>query len=310
MASPGGFFSSSLWRRLGQALVLLLVAFVVYRVVQHLDTLQQYPWHFSPLLALGGLGLLAVANSVMPFVWRDILARTGEQISADRAYYAWALSRMGRYIPGKVWVVLGRVYLVPEGRRGRVLWSVTVEMMLDLMAGLAWGLLTLPALTRTWIPGMPQVPPWGPLLVLLAFFLALHPAVLRMVLRRLGRDVPDVAWDYRHLLAWFLLFLSIWALRVFGHYLFLRSFGLQLPYATLLTAFALAWILGLLAPFAPGGLGVREGVLTVVLEPVLGPGLAPLAALITRLAATLGDLLLLLPVAFLHRRFARPRRGP
>ena len=295
------------WRLLGQLLVLGLVAFVVYRVVQHLDTLRQYPWHFSPLLALAGLALLALANSVMPFVWRDILGRTGQRIPADRAYYAWALSRMGRYIPGKVWVVLGRVYLVPEGRRGLVLWSVTVEMGLDLMAGLAWGLVTLPALTRAWFPGLPPVPRWVPLGILLAFFLMLHPSVVRWALRRVGRDVPEVRWDYRHLFVWFLIFLSIWALRVLGHYLFLRSFGLHLPYRTLLTAFALAWILGLLAPFAPGGLGVREGVLTVVLEPVLGPGLAPMAALITRVAATLGDLFLLVPVAVLHRRLGRRR---
>jgi len=285
--------------------VLALVAFVVYRVVQHLDVLRAYPWHFSPLWALAGLSLLALANSVMPFVWRDILSRTGEHLPPGRAYYAWALSRMGRYLPGKVWVVLGRMYLVPEGRRSLVLWSVTVEMVLDLMAGLAWGLVTLPALTRAWFPTLPRVPAWMPVLVLLLFFLALHPALLRAALRRLGREAPRVRWDYRHLLLWFLVFLAVWALRVLGHYLFLRSFGLHLPYTALLTAFALAWILGLLAPFAPGGLGVREGVLTVALEPVLGPGLAPLAALITRLAATLGDLLLLAPVALLHHRQRR-----
>ncbi len=281
------------------------MGFVVYRVWQNLDVLRQYPWHLSPPLGLAGLGLLALANSVMPFVWRDILARTGERIPPGRAYYAWALSRMGRYLPGKVWVVLGRVYLVPEGRRSLVFWSVTVEVILDLMAGLAWGLMTLPVLTRAWLPSLPQVPPWMPLGVLVGFFLILHPAVLRTVLRRLGRDVPQVRWDYRHLFLWFLVFLAVWALRVLGHYLFLRSFGLHLPYAALLTAFALAWVLGLLAPFAPGGLGVREGVLTVALNPVLGPGLAPLAALITRLAATLGDLLLLVPVAVLHRRGPR-----
>ena len=59
-------------------------------------------------------------------------------------------------------------------------------------------------------------------------------------------------------------------------------------------AFALAWTAGFLAPGLPAGLGVREGVLIVLLGPALGPGPALVVATIHRLSTAVGDLLAVL----------------
>ena len=52
-----------------------------------------------------------------------------------------------------------------------------------------------------------------------------------------------------------------------------------------------AWIAGTLTPGAPGGLGIREGVLTLGLGPVLGSGDAAALALALRFVTLLGDVL-------------------
>jgi hypothetical protein len=83
---------------------------------------------------------------------------------------------------------------------------------------------------------------------------------------------------------------------------------LSLPWTTWLSAFALAWTVGLVVPGAPGGLGVFETVLLLR----LGGGLAaaPLlaVALSYRLVATLGDVLASL-LADLDGRLARGGPG-
>jgi hypothetical protein len=61
--------------------------------------------------------------------------------------------------------------------------------------------------------------------------------------------------------------------------------------ALLTGAFASSWILGFLAPGAPAGLGVREGVLAAWLGSSLEPSVTVALIVILRVATTLGDLL-------------------
>jgi len=57
-------------------------------------------------------------------------------------------------------------------------------------------------------------------------------------------------------------------------------------------AYALAWSAGFLFVVAPAGAGVREGGIVLLLAPSFGAGPALGIALVARLLATVGDLLL------------------
>jgi uncharacterized membrane protein YbhN (UPF0104 family) len=56
------------------------------------------------------------------------------------------------------------------------------------------------------------------------------------------------------------------------------------------TSFPVAWIVGLLAFVAPGGLGVREGVLAALLSGLLPGGMAVVVALASRVWITAVEL--------------------
>jgi hypothetical protein len=58
----------------------------------------------------------------------------------------------------------------------------------------------------------------------------------------------------------------------------------------LLGAFALSWLLGVLVPLAPGGLGLREGSLILTLGTAIGAGPATALALALRLVSFAGEL--------------------
>ena len=55
--------------------------------------------------------------------------------------------------------------------------------------------------------------------------------------------------------------------------------------------YALAWSVGFLVVFAPGGLGVREVVLVTTLTPLVGAGTATAVALVSRAVTTASDLI-------------------
>jgi len=83
---------------------------------------------------------------------------------------------------------------------------------------------------------------------------------------------------------------------------------IPLPLATAIGAFALGYILGLLALFAPGGVGVRELVLVGLLAPFLGSGGAVVVSVASRVLLTLMEAaaaLLTLPLRHRPQESAR-----
>jgi uncharacterized membrane protein YbhN (UPF0104 family) len=70
--------------------------------------------------------------------------------------------------------------------------------------------------------------------------------------------------------------------------------------------FSVAWVAGFLMPGAPGGVGVREGIIAIGLELFIAPGAALAVALLHRALSVLGDALTFaLGVWMRHRRAAR-----
>jgi glycosyltransferase 2 family protein len=80
----------------------------------------------------------------------------------------------------------------------------------------------------------------------------------------------------------------------------------ELSFGWLLGAYATAWLAGFLVPFAPGGLGFREGALAAFLAEPLGTSAAVTVALAVRLASTVGELIAVGAVELVWRR-RRPR---
>ena len=105
---------------------------------------------------------------------------------------------------------------------------------------------------------------------------------------------------------WCKLFVShllLWCCQGLAFFLFVKSLApVEWADAYLLTAiFALAWIVGFLSFLTPGGLGIREGLLGVLLANYMPPPQATLVALICRVWMLSAEMLLA-AVAFLFNR--------
>ena len=61
------------------------------------------------------------------------------------------------------------------------------------------------------------------------------------------------------------------------------------PLSLSVVVFAVAWVAGLITPGAPGGLGVRESIITLGLGGVIGEPAALTAALMHRAVSVTGD---------------------
>lgn len=219
--------------------------------------------------------------------WRRLLAGWGQRIRYAAAARVWCLSNLGRYVPGKIWGVTGLVVLAGRaGVRGSAAAASAVAFQaLVLGTGVALVAVATPQATSALRLGVG----------LLVAVVSLGALVWAPTGRLLGRIVDSVSplpplpisavalGGVAMVAGWLAYGLSFWLL---AHGLLS---DVQLPLAAAVGNFILGYILGTLAVFVPGGLGVRELVLISLLTPFLGGGGAVAVSIASRVMLTLTE---------------------
>jgi uncharacterized membrane protein YbhN (UPF0104 family) len=236
--------------------------------------------------ALAGLGCMMLA-------WRALLADLGSRLPLPAAIRVMFVGQLGKYVPGAVWAVaaqveLARDYEVPRRRSAT---ASLVAMAVTLVVGLVVAGVTLPLISASaarhywWVLAItpfavaclyPKVIKFGLDLVLKAVH---RPPLEKSV--SVGGMARALAWTT---LGWLFYGAHAWLLisEFAGHSA--RVLALSLG------AYALAWSVGFLIIFFPGGIGPREIALIAVLAPVMPSASALVVALASRVVMTVGDL--------------------
>ncbi|HEV2295906.1 MAG TPA: lysylphosphatidylglycerol synthase transmembrane domain-containing protein [Tepidisphaeraceae bacterium] len=212
-------------------------------------------------------------------VWRRILIGFGYRLPVRVATRIWSISELARYLPGAIWQVVGRVYMVrPYGVSGAVSsTSQILEVFTFLLANVLMASLCLlyfavhrgvDGQARFWlITAMALVP---------ALAFVLHPKVFYRLVNRVLVSINKPPITQRlggekllGVLAWVLVGLVWQGLAV---WLITYDLPVGLPLAKwwiVAGAYSLAWVAGFLAIWAPSGIGVREVVFMAVMAVVL-----------------------------------------
>jgi uncharacterized membrane protein YbhN (UPF0104 family) len=254
---------------------------------------------------VGLAGLLA-----LPLAWAVLVRGAGIRPVASAAEQGriWLLSYLYRYVPGKVMLVAERTRLgsgvgIPPLAGAAV---TVVESVLVVACGFACSLLALPALVDVQTLLLAAL--------VLPVTVALTPPLLRVfgrsrIAARYGRSWPLLR--YRDVGIAATLYVAFWLLQGLSLYLLCRGLipAVQPPLGVLSGLYAFSFTAGVLAFFAPAGIGVREGVLAVGLQVVLAPPAAAMLALAARVWSTLIELVALGAFWALSRRRKCEPRG-
>jgi uncharacterized membrane protein YbhN (UPF0104 family) len=263
----------------------------------------------ATLTGLAGRALMVVA-------WLVILRGLGapHDLDVPALTLVYAKSWLGRYVPGSAPWILGKIYFA--SRQGLSVRKLTTASLLE--GGLqALVMLVVGLVLMVVVPGAAPLPGW-----LLAAMIAgalvgavvLLPPVfnrgMQLAARLLRREAlpSDDLPGYRTVGAGAALY-AVAALVNGGSLFFIaRALNPELPAEVFLYcvgALAVSAAVGMLAVFAPGGLGVREAILVVLLSAVMPTEVALATAVVTRVWSIGVDLLFL----GLAATGARIRRG-
>jgi len=282
-------------RRLAVLAQLVLLAVVAWAVWHRLApelaglTLRDFV-HWRPaigLLLLSTLGLTAL-HLMQAFLWRRVVVDVGapppDARTTVRVYF---MSGLARFIPGMVWqfpafAVLGQQAGIPP-------LAASAGGVIGNLAFLATGVVFL-AFTLPGAPGAVELLVGvvaAAAAIAAVFVFTATPAGARVrawVLRHAPpRLVPAVELAARirpaHALAWTLGYAGSWLVLAASFTLFVDAFvpGAIGHFRQLGGIMAASYLGGLLVPFAPAGLGVREGIMVGLFAGVVP---APAALLI------------------------------
>ena len=257
-------------------------------------------------IALSVLGVcLSYATSVE--AWRRILAGWDQRLPYTRAARIWLVANLGRYIPGKIWSVAGLMVLAQ--RAGVEAWAATASAF----AIQAVSIGTAVAFVAAAAPGAASPVRLGAaaLVAVATIGLLAWDRAVQVAARLMGRTDPIRSLPISAVAESAGLGLLSWTTHGVGFWMLARGLGLPgtLPLVTAAGVFAFGYILGLLALFAPGGVGVREVVLIGLLTPALGGGGAVVLSLASRVLLTLTEVIAPL-VVLLFTRDAKEEVSP
>ena len=271
-------------------------------------------------------GWLAYSFGMILFYWSAYLCPfatllsgiTQKQVSFRNAFTLFHLANITRYLPGRIWGVVRLFSLSKQFGLSKtaVGSSLTLHVGVETALGglIAMSLLFSKQTQETAQTVLENILGHTLLFTLvglgfIAGVLFLIPTVstharqLLETLRSTGTPLFRKSFRYQglNILASHLL---LWCCQGLAFFLFVRSLApVAWTDAGVLTAcYAFAWIVGFLSFLTPGGLGVREGLLSLLLSSYMPVSQATLVALLCRVWILSAELVLASTAFYLHKK--------
>lgn len=292
MTPPSGPQSSSpIWKALRWIFALGLIAAIAVVLAKNFAELKSYEFELRVVPLVMAVVFYALYLLGRGAIWHLLMRWNHAGTTLRFDVTAWLASvTMGKYIPGKVALYAGRIYWYRNERISGLV--VSACFVLDAVATLVSAALIIlvaclivpfEELERFRIPAIAMSAVCIPFI---------HPRPLQTLInigaRLLGRESVKLPVSFAQCLIFTLLLAADWMFMGFGA-CFLVSAVAPLDAASVpfvAAAFVISSVSGMIAIFAPGGLGVREGVFAVLLGAIFPAGLSALLALISRLWLT------------------------
>lgn len=296
-------------RTLGLAIGIIATAAFVWYAAQAMRG-QDLSGYTSARSLLGIAAAAFFYVSIIPvsaLAWRLLLRSMGVERSWRDLIEIMAITQIAKYMPGNVGVHLGRAGMsIVRGIPSRpVVVSMLIETALAVGAALIIGLAGLALSSRgsSALASELRDPLWisGLVLAAVAAAVVVYRCLARPLLQRIApRHAGLLATGPTPTAPVVVRTLSAYA----ANYVFIgvgltAMANIMLPDAAhepalLCASFALAWVAGFFTPGAPAGLGVREGLMLVILGTSYASADALALTIAFRLATMLGDMILFL----------------
>jgi glycosyltransferase 2 family protein len=271
--------------------ILAIFFFLVWGFYQGIQKTRDIKWSFEyPFLFLS-IFFLVLALISQAWIWKVNLNIIGTNKSFKHIFKLFYLANMAGYLPGKIWSVLGVVHLAKKAdipQTSAVLCTM-VTLITCFLAGLLFSAATLIGLSAY---GHGTSLGWIGVSLVFSLII-LHPYVynriLSLVAKFTGEKNVKAEFPLDGIVKSTLFYVVVW----FFHGLSFSFLVLSLGDFTFrwflycLGVMPLAYLAGYVVLLSPGGWGVREGAMVLLLKEFMPNYLAIAVSILSRLLSTI-----------------------
>jgi len=270
----------------------------IFYIVKHLMNININAITLSYSSYLLGLLLIMFALLTRLWTWNYLTMQFGVKISLLDSGKSYFMSQLAKYVPGKVGIFVIRIQAYSAFPQRTMITSMFIEYIIGIMAACQIVLLSL-IFTNLVLPSYIRI------LALVCFgvlLLVLYPSIFSFLLDRIMivfkreqiRPIPS----FQTIIKTLLLFFTSNIFNGIAFFAVFKSMNNSVSIADLpliVGVYYGASLAGLVAFFAPAGLGVREGVLFLVLPLLFASNNTEiiLVALVMRILIILSEYLLM-----------------
>lgn len=282
---------------LGIAVILGIAFFLAKTIYGNWSSLKQSQLKLNYWLLLLSFLPLCLSFYLGIYAWSYILKSLGYEIKWTKAFWTVSGSHLAKFIPGHILALGGRVWLcsrekIPEAVSAA---GIIIEMVVQLAASIFVFSLSLPYFKAYLSPAVFLMS--GMLFIFLMSIV--HPNVLPRLWKyvpRMGKAVTaDVAYGYQNILVLLVIYVIAWVLQGMTVFILVKSLFPGIGAEGVMPAvgaYGGAYALGFVSIVTPGGLGIREGILSFLLKFYIPLPVAVIVAVLSRLCFTLFDVLM------------------
>ncbi|MEZ5358781.1 MAG: lysylphosphatidylglycerol synthase transmembrane domain-containing protein [Candidatus Zixiibacteriota bacterium] len=285
-----------LWRVFQVVLIGVIFYFLGRQLIRNWDKVLAYDWHLNYFYLIAALLSVVLTFYVFSSVWKIIVHSLGKEVGFAQSFKIAYLANLGRYIPGKIWQMFGMIYLAKkEGvTEEEAVASFGLSQIFAIPSGLLSGIvfLSLYPGVRDYYENVPLLTSGMMLIGISIFIVSLIVVFFPKPLERLAnwlfglikRKPINLRMNKSLAATIYGGYFLAWSLYGFSFWLFVKGITVQeamiLPMAGI---FIIAYQIGYLMLFAPGGVGPREAMMELMLAPFFGAGVATAIAIAARL---------------------------
>ncbi|OPY85143.1 MAG: hypothetical protein A4E71_02268 [Smithella sp. PtaU1.Bin162] len=289
-------------------LFLLVLGFVFYYIFESFHDLSGYLNQINYISLILSFFFTLIAYLLSLLVWIDLARSFGLKASFISAARAWSFSQLGKYIPGRAGLILVRLDAYGGYPQRTVAVATFVEFITAFIASCLLVLFSVLFLEDI-------IAPYFKIMALtlsLLLLILLHPRLLKPVTNSLLKIIkrePITAFPSFGLILKFVLINFLIGIPYgLGLFYAMNCFAdIELNLAIPITGiYYAASLVGLAALFAPAGLGVREGIIFLLLPAMLAKGIVIAGTIMIRIISIAVEISLALFFYFLSVTLHRP----
>ncbi len=274
------------------SLVFFIVIFIFYKLYGYSLKVDYRSLKFNiPYLILSFL-MIPIWYFFMSIAYKKILDYLDSDVDLYTVMRIIGISMFGKYIPGKLWFTVGRVALLERCGipKKKSFTAVILETyFLIFTAFLFFSIILFKIYPFKILYTISFI-----IFILLLFLFSIpenFSFVINILLKIFKKEKIFFNISFKRYFFILFLYILVWIFSGLEFYLLLYSFtNRTYDFIGVMSVYPSSWVIGFLSFFVPAGIGVREGMIFLILKNFTGPDIAIIGSFLSRIEVSIGEL--------------------